>query len=265
MKIAKLTALAFTALFLVLSQLALGQTPKDQLSVGFELQRNSLSAAGYSTPSTNFSGITFSNTVRAYRWFGIEANGSVAGKNSNGNPFINGYVLAGPRASVSLAKDRIEPYGHFLLGMNLIHLPFGSSAAYFGISNNQRAFAMGGGGGASVFVTKHFGVTGGIDYIHSSKSYYDLVTVGLRNVRVTAGPVFRWGSSKNYGFNRGRIPRIAPQSPYPAAQRERCLPPNWFFHKRFPLERRALPYDMQTFSNGVDACFTNLRGGQAAR
>ena len=58
---------------------------------------------------------------------------------------------------MSYTFGRVTPYGHFLIGIDRLHINTGVS---------ETAFALGGGGGASVWVTQHFGISGGIDYLH---------------------------------------------------------------------------------------------------
>ena len=78
---------------------------------------------------------------------------------------------------------RVTPYGHFLIGIDRLHINTGVS---------ETAFALGGGGGASVWVTQHFGISGGIDYLHASKD-----GIGLNTFQVIAGPTFRWGGGSH--------------------------------------------------------------------
>jgi hypothetical protein len=170
--------------------------PKNQTYVGYELQRVHLTYGGYrfpvyltysgdGLPSDNLNGLTLSNTVRAYKWLGVEGNASVGYKSFVGYQNFsdanveNFYFMGGPRLQYSLG--RFAPYGHFLLGIDRLHM------TSFGSVN---AFAIGVGGGASVYLTKHFGLSGGIDYAHASKD-----GIGLNAFKVTGGPVFTWGGT----------------------------------------------------------------------
>ena len=186
---------------------AYGQShaPKDQFFFGYELQHAHLTALGVSSPSENLNGLTISNTVKLYRWLGAEGDFSTGYKSVGGTTVLNYYMLGGPR--VSFAFGRFAPYGHFLLGADHLH----TNDPYFG---SDTAFALGGGGGASVYLTKHFGISGGIDYLHASKN-----GIGLNDLRVIAGPVFTFGGSRRtVAENRRTMP--AASTSYLATQGE---------------------------------------------
>ena len=160
------------------SVVAYEQEPGNQLSIGYELQRTHLTDSGLSSPSYSLNGVTLSNNVRVYRWLGAEGAFSAGYKSLYGTTILNYYALGGPRVSYSFG--RLTPYGHFLIGIDR----FQDHTDDIG----ETALAVGGGGGASVWLTRHFGVSGGIDYLHASK-----YGIGLNTSRVIAGPTFRWG------------------------------------------------------------------------
>jgi len=94
---------------------------------------------------------------------------------------------------VSYSFGRLTPYGHFLIGIDR----FQDHTDDIG----ETALAVGGGGGASVWLTRHFGVSGGIDYLHASK-----YGIGLNTFRVIAGPTFRWGGGSP--TERAAVPAV---------------------------------------------------------
>ena len=177
------TLLFAILLSVVASTFVSGQDmPKNQTYFGYELQRAPFSYFGYTNPSRhNLNGLTFSDTLRGYKWLGIEGNASIGYRGFSGIGVQNIYFMSGPH--VEYAFGRFAPYGHFLLGMDRLHI------ASMGSFN---AFAIGGGCGASVYLTKHFGLSSGIDYFHASK-----YGIGFNSFRATGGPIFAWGGTSH--------------------------------------------------------------------
>lgn len=189
-KMAWMTALLLISVLAAHGQVQLSE-PKDQLFFGYELQHNQVTGDGISTPNFNMNGLTFSNSLSAYRWLGAESDFSIGYKDVEGIRIENYYWLGGPRVSYSFG--RFAPYGHFLLGADRVHISGALSIT---------GFALGGGGGATVYLTKHFGFSGGLDYLHASR--YGLA---LNDFRVTAGPVFTFGGSRPVVANSdGQLP-----------------------------------------------------------
>ena len=176
----KSAKLMFLILLVITTSFTLGQDmPKNQTYFGYELQRVHLSDSAYSLPSDSLNGLTFSNTVREYKWLGVEGTASIGYKDFSGAAVENYYFMGGPR--VQYTFGRLAPYGHFLFGMDRLHITSVGS---------ENAFAIGGGGGASVYLTKHFGLSGGLDYAHATK-----YGISLNAFKVTVGPVFIWGGA----------------------------------------------------------------------
>ena len=201
---------------LALVSVAKGQDmPMNQFYIGYELQRPnlSLSQSGFTvtSPRRTFNGMQVSDTVRVYRWLGAEGNFGVGYKQadytqlvgatnqncdiygncvSSGSTNIILFGLGGPRVQYSFG--RVEPYGHFLLGTEHVHLDAASPATANGAAYSTNAFALGGGGGVVLHVSRHFGIAGGLDYLHASKNISGL-SFGTNTLRVTVGPTFTWG------------------------------------------------------------------------
>lgn len=190
------------------------EMPLNQVYVGYELERPDLSAYGFSTPRLSFNGVEVSDAARIREWFGVEGNFGFGFKTYNlfpslcsvtatglppqypffcgsgGSNNTNTFAFGGPRVQYSLG--RIEPYGHFLLGVEHVHWDALSPVTATGTPYSTNAFAFGGGGGVVVHLSKHVGIAGGVDYIHASKNIYG-ITVSSDTLRVTAGPTFVWG------------------------------------------------------------------------
>ncbi|HEV2382677.1 MAG TPA: outer membrane beta-barrel protein [Terriglobia bacterium] len=174
--------------------------PSGQLYIGYEFERPNLSVLGVSLPRQSFSGAEVAGVARAYKWVGVEANFAAGYKRYQGTTNLNFFGLAGPRVQYTWGK--IQPYGHFLLGAE--HVKWDA------LSYSGTGFALGGGGGLVVNLTAHFGLAGGLDYIHSSKSVSG-ATVGSNTFRITVGPSFSWGGRTEEPATSVAVPASRPE------------------------------------------------------
>jgi hypothetical protein len=179
-------------LCVAVSSVVWAQEPKDVMFIGYDLQHITVGAFGASA-GTTLNGFTFSNSVRVHKWFGVEGDLSMGYKSIDGVNLFNIYGLGGPKVSYTFGS--VSPFGHFLIGLDRVE------ATNFA---GESALALGGGGGVDIYVTKHFGLRGGFDYLHASK-----YGVGLGTYRITAGPVFRFGGT---GMTIGRPASAPPPS-----------------------------------------------------
>jgi hypothetical protein len=228
--------------------------PSNQTFIGYQLQRLKMTASdvglNLSTGSYNFNGMNVSNAARLHKWLGVEGDFAAGYKPIYSERYLNLQMLAGPRVQYSFG--RFAFYGHFLFGWDMLRTP----ADFIG---NQNAFSYGGGGGASVYLTKHFGVNGGLDYFRASKNV-DHVTVGLDTLRVSAGPVFIWGgtrqiTAKNRGNGDAPVPsRVfvpAPQmasTPAPVPQQTAVT------STPLPAQPKVVCTEVQISESGVATC-----------
>ncbi len=162
---------------LLLSMTAHAQeTPSWEVAGGFSYLKADLGGSSF-----HLLGGTGSATQNLNNWFGgrLEVtayHGSEAGSTVSAQTFTYGPVFSYRKL------DKVTPFAHFQLGA--IH----ASQGYLGISENAIKFALVGGGGVDVRVSKMVSVRVQADYLMSR-----FLALNQNNIQGSVGMVVRFG------------------------------------------------------------------------
>jgi hypothetical protein len=152
------------------------ETPAWEISGGYTYLKADLGGSNF-----NLNGVTASATQNLNSWFGGRVEVSAYHGKESGATVSAQTVTYGPVFSYRRFKT-INPYAHVQLGA--IH----ASTGYLGISQSAIKFAMVGGGGVDVQISKIASVRLQADYMMSR-----FLGLNQNNLQGTVGVVFHFG------------------------------------------------------------------------
>lgn len=143
-----------------------------------------------------------SANYRLYRWFGVTADFSAffpgipcCTASSSAEGARTDTFLFGPQ--VSLRRRRFSPFARFLVGTTNI-LPANNGALNLQVFTSDNSFTLAAGGGVDYSLTKHFGLRGQADWLHSGFVLLSSLEPGRHYppndnvVRISTGIVMRF-------------------------------------------------------------------------